>query len=65
MKRTIFTIRVVYKSGYTHDFDVYSFKVSGGNYQWEHVDDDNKPIILGADEVAALWQVGHREEVAA
>jgi hypothetical protein len=62
MKLTpIFKIRVVYKSGYTHDFEVYRFSVDGGRYEWEPVSDDNKPIIIGADEIAAVYQIGARK----
>ena len=58
-KRTIFTIRIVYKSGYTHDFDVYDFKI-GSKFSWETVDPNNKPILIGVDDIAAVWQVGVR-----
>ncbi len=58
---TIFKIRVVYKSGYTHDFEVYSFKLKGGTYTWESADDKNKPIELGGSEIAAVYQIGYRK----
>ncbi len=57
----IFKIRVVYKSGYTHDFEVYEFSVHGGRYEWKPVSDSNKPIVLGADEIAAVYQIGARK----
>jgi hypothetical protein len=57
----IFKIRVVYKSGYTHDFEVYEFSVNGGRYEWKAVSDDNKPVIIGVDEIAAVYQVGVRK----
>ena len=60
--RNIFTIRIIYKSGYAHDFDVYDFKFGGGNWEWTAVSDTNKPLRLGVDEIAAVWQVGHRQE---
>ena len=58
--REIFKVRVVYKSGYTHDFEVYNFKIKNGTYEWESVDIHNQPIRIGADEIAAIWQVGVR-----
>jgi len=57
-KRTVFMIRVVYKSGYTHDFPVYTFTSKNSGYSWESADDKNKPILLGADDIAAVFQVG-------
>jgi hypothetical protein len=57
--RAIYTVRVVYKSGYVHEFPVYSFEITGGsNYEWESADVNNKPVKLGADDIAAIWQVG-------
>ena len=61
---TIYTIRVVYKSGYTHDFDVESFSITNGtNYTWIGTSDQNKPIRLGADDVAAVWQIGTKKRL--
>ena len=60
--KDIFKVRIVYKSGYTHDFEVYSFTVKGNNYTWESVNVDNKPIVLGADEIAAIYQIGMRKK---
>lgn len=60
---TIFTIRIVYKSGYTHDFEVTSFSIKGNSYEWTHVDDNNKPIQLGPDEIAAVYQIGTRKKM--
>ena len=64
--RLVYTIRIVYKSGYTHDFDVYSFEVhmSTGQktYSWEAVSVNNSPVVLGGDDIAAVWQVGVKSE---
>lgn len=60
--KDIFKVRIVYKSGYTHDFEVYSFTVKGSNYSWESVNPNNKPIVLGADEIAAVYQIGIRKK---
>ena len=63
--RLVYTIRIVYKSGYTHDFDVYSFEVhmSTGQktYSWEAVSVNNSPVVLGGDDIAAVWQVGVKD----
>lgn len=60
--RNIFTIRVVYKCGYTHDFDVYEFKFGGGRFAWDAVSDGNRPLLLGVEDIMAIWQVGVRQE---
>ena len=60
---TIFKVRIIYKSGYTHDFETTSFSVKGGVYKWVNFCDNNKPVQLGADEIAAVWQVGHRRQI--
>lgn len=61
--KTIYTVRIVYKSGYTHDFEVYSFTVSKGDYNWEPVSPKNRPILLGANEIAAVYTVGIRKKL--
>lgn len=57
-QREVFMIRVVYKSGYVHDFPVYNFKINGAQYSWEYADVNNKPLQIGVDEIAAVWQIG-------
>lgn len=66
-KRTvIFKVRVVYKSGYTHDFEVTAFEITknatGGisAIHWNPIADRNKPVYIGLDEIVAVWQVGVR-----
>lgn len=56
----VFKLRVVYQSGYTHDFEVTKFSYSGGTYEWKAVSQKNKPLLFGADEVAAVYQIGLR-----
>lgn len=56
----IFKLKVIYKSGATHEFEVYSFTLSNGVYKWESANDRNKPVELGGSEIAAVWQVGYR-----
>ncbi len=57
----IFKIRIVYKSGYVHDFEAYEFHVKGGSYTWTNASDKNKPIMLGAEDIAAVYQIGYRK----
>lgn len=59
-----FKIRIVYKSGYTHDFWAWSFNIKFGGdkeIQWHCVDDSNKPILIGVADIAAVYQVGFRQ----
>jgi hypothetical protein len=59
-KTVIYKVRVVYKSGYTHDFECTHFKVTGGRCEWGSYSDRNKPVQLGVDDIAAVWQIGYR-----
>lgn len=56
--KEVYTVRLVYKSGYTHDFDVTSFKITGDTCEWVSVSVDNNPLRLGLNDIAAIWQVG-------
>lgn len=63
---TAFTIRVIYKSGATIEFECLKFKFSRNSlrteYSWELSPESMFwPLEIGADEVAAVWQVGTRE----
>ncbi len=59
--KTVYTIRVIYKSGAQMDFDVTSFTIQGGRYAWEW-HSGPKPILLGVDDVVAVYQLREREE---
>lgn len=52
----VFRIKIIYKSGATHEFWVKKFSMSGGRYHWESAEDSNKPLLLGVDEIAAVYQ---------
>jgi hypothetical protein len=56
----VFKLKVIYKSGAEHTFEVYKFTVKDGTYTWWPVSDHNKPIVIGATDIAAVWQVGAR-----
>ena len=60
---TVFLVRIVYKSGYTHDFECTDFTISGNKVSWESADEKNRPIKIGFNDIAAVWQVGHRKRV--
>lgn len=58
----IFKIRVIYKSGYAHDFWAWDFKVTKDsthtNFNWV-TPQKGAPLLFG-DDVAAVWQLRHR-----
>lgn len=55
-----FKIRIVYKSGYKHDFWTWSFVRTETTMTWDSVDNTNKPLVIGIDDIASIWQVGTR-----
>lgn len=59
-----FKVRIVYKSGYTHDFWCTQFEFNQGTYSWKAVSAANDAIIIGADDIAAVFQVGVRTRIA-
>lgn len=63
MMQNIFRLKLIYKSGHTHEFDVFDFKVNTSlsgkkEASWRSVDPNNQPLLLGLDDIAAIWQVG-------
>lgn len=58
---TIFTIKVNYKSGISHTFDVTEFSIEGNSLTWVSVDKQNKPVLLGVENIESVWQVGIKE----
>lgn len=58
---TIFTIKVNYKSGISQTFDVTEFSIDGGAWKWMSADEQNKPILLGVENIESVWQVGIKE----
>lgn len=55
-----FKIKVIYKSGQTHNFWVTEFLFDGVEYKWKTCTDANRPIDFGGAEVAAVWCIGYR-----
>ena len=53
-----FKIKVLYKSGNSQEFWVYGFSVDGASYTWTSCDDNNKPLIIGVDNIEAIYQTG-------
>lgn len=55
--RTRYLIEINYKSGTRKRFWVYNFKINGGNFVWETVNMDNRPMMMGVDSVESVWQI--------
>lgn len=55
MARRLYTVRVIYKSGATMDFDCDEFSLSGTRATWKNAHPD--PIRFGIDELAAVYQL--------
>jgi len=59
-----FKIRVVYKSGYQHDFWVWRISVkTDGSIEWTCADPvNNRPMVFAKslDDIEAVWKVGHK-----
>jgi len=58
-KRTKFLIRVVYQSGYAHDFWVYSFEMDRADVSvtWEVVDPKSRPIFINYERIECVYQI--------
>jgi len=59
----VFKIKVIYKSGASHEFEAYSFNVTGNTVRWDAVSDSNRPLVIGPDDIAAVYQVGYRRKL--
>ena len=58
-----FKIRILYKSGNSQEFWCSSFTYMNGTYTWESCDANYRPIVFGADDVEAVYQVGHKRSL--
>lgn len=61
----VFKIKIIYKSGATHEFEVtdFSYEETSGRkrVKWDAYSIENQPLSIGLEEIAAVWQVGVRE----
>ena len=57
-KRIIEKLRIIYKTGYTHEFWVYNLKVNKeGEYTWLHCDQGNRIIDLQPEHIISIFVV--------
>ena len=61
----VFKIKIIYKSGATHEFEVtdFNYEETSGikKVNWDSYSMENRPVVIGVNEIAAVWQVGVRE----
>jgi len=54
-------IKIVFKSGYTHDVWVKDLKMTAEKtLEWEHVDDENQFLEFSPDQIEAIIRIGKR-----
>lgn len=60
-RETQLKLRIVFKSGYTHELWVKDLQMTDGNsLEWEHVEDNNQFVEFSPDDIAAIIRVGKR-----
>jgi hypothetical protein len=64
MFETVYKVRVVYKGGHVQDFECMDFTILRDEMRWEAASADGvKPLKIGVDDVAAVWQIGTRKRL--
>lgn len=54
-------IKIVFKSGYTHDVWVKDLRMTAEKtLEWEHVDDENQFLEFSPDQIEAIIRIGKR-----
>lgn len=61
--KTKFKVRILYKSGNSHEFWVTEFNLSKAQASWKSAHPVKRPLLLGLEEVEAVWQVDARVNV--
>lgn len=51
-------VKIIYKSGATHTFWTYYYRVNNGTAKWCAVTVTNAPILIGVDRIEAVYQTG-------
>lgn len=51
-----FLVHITYKSGVQKAFWAYDFTIKNGEWNWDAAYQDNKPLLLGVDEIESVWQ---------
>lgn len=61
--KTVYKIKVIYKSGASMEFECVSFSADftggGKRVEWQTYGDVT-PLVLNVEDVSSIWQVGSR-----
>jgi hypothetical protein len=60
-REAIYTIKIIYKSGAIHEFDCTEFERTETHINYKSYG-SNFPLDIGIEDIAAIYQVGVREE---
>jgi len=61
-RRVIERLRIVYKTGYIHEFWVYNLKISrDGQYTWTHYKQSNRIIDLQPENIISIFVVKRKK----
>lgn len=50
MVENVYKVRIVYKSGYAHDFECTEFEMVDNNIIWSSASARNRPLKIGVEE---------------
>ena len=59
-RKSVYTVRIIYKSGYAQDIDLLDFTMDSGQIKWESIPGQTRPVKIGVDEIAAVYQLRMR-----
>lgn len=59
----VYKLRVIYKNGYTIDFEVTEYSISPTKITWTNASEKFRPLNMNYDEVASVWKVGQRKRL--
>jgi len=60
-RKTVYTVRIIYKSGYAQDINLLDFTWNDGQIKWESIAGQSRPVKIGVDEIAAVYQLSERK----
>lgn len=61
-----YKVRIVYKSGYYHDFWTWILEAQRGlegldSVKWAACSDKNKPCFINHKQIECIYQIGHKK----
>jgi len=59
----VFKVRILYKSGNSHEFWCKEFKIMGSRCEWKDFDPRNNCLLMGWENVEAVYQVGCKKKL--